>query len=71
MIWFDQFWAANGDTVIAGILIAIGSSVAAWLLVRAWRAVATILGAIFRLLYWLLIGWWMSKLRRWVTGSPW
>jgi hypothetical protein len=71
MIWLQQFWAARGDTVIAGILIAVGGSVAAWLLLRAWRVVAIVLGAVIRLLYWLLVGWWASKIRRWITGSPW
>ncbi len=71
MIWLYQFWAAKGDTVIAGIAIAIGGSVAAWLLLRVWRVVAMVLGALFRFVYWLLIGWWASKIRRWITGSPW
>jgi hypothetical protein len=71
MTWLHQFWAANGDTVLVGILIAVGGSAAAWLLLRAWRVVAIVLGAVFRFLYWLLIGWWASTVRRWITGSPW
>jgi hypothetical protein len=71
MIWVQQFWAARGDTVLVGILIAIGAAAAIWILSRIWRIVAMVLGGFLRFIYWLLIGWWASKLRRWVTGSPW
>jgi hypothetical protein len=71
MIWIHQFWAAKGDTVLVGIMIAVGAAGAIWMLSRIWRVVAIMLGAILRFIYWSLIGWWASKVRRWATGSTW
>lgn len=71
MGWLHNFWALEGDSVIAGILVIVGASIVAWFLLRAWRVVAFVFGSVIRFFYWALIGWWSSRIRRWITGAPW
>jgi hypothetical protein len=71
MDWLHHFWTLEGESVIAGIAIIVGASIVAWLLLRAFRVMALILGSVLRFLCWALIGWWSSKVRRWITGAPW
>ena len=67
-IWFSEFWSRHGDQVLVGVLITVGGACAIWLLIRVWRALMYLAGAILRLLYWTLVGWWASKLKRWIFG---
>jgi hypothetical protein len=71
MEWFEPFWGRHGETVITGILITVGAALAGWILLKAWKVVWAVVTWLSRGVYWLLIGWWVAKLRRWITGSPW
>jgi hypothetical protein len=69
--WLSQFLMNNGQTIITGILITVGGVATVGILRKAWWLVALVVAALFQFLYWALIGWWASKIRRWITGSPW
>lgn len=60
----------------AGIVsLAVGVFAARELVRRSANAlldfVALVLKAVLRACGWLLVGWWVTRLRRWFTGVPW
>jgi hypothetical protein len=71
MTWISQFLATNGNAIIVGILIIAGGALLVTALTHTTRLIAIVLLAILRFVYWALVGWWASKIRRWITGSPW
>ena len=71
MTWISQFLATNGNAIIVGILIVAGGALLVTAFRHTTRLIAIVLGAILRFVYWALIGWWASKIRQWITGSPW
>jgi Na+-transporting NADH:ubiquinone oxidoreductase subunit NqrB len=63
------FWAAHGDEVIVGIAIVLGAGALGWLLLKAWRILLAVVGAVLRFVFWALIGSWARPLwRKYVTG---
>lgn len=61
--------------VLAAIAVAFVVAVFSGLFRRAVGAAITgvifTLGAILRGVYWLLIGWWVARIRRAIIGTPW
>lgn len=71
MDWISSFWGTRGEDIVAGIAIIIGAAAAGWVLLRVWKVVWMILRSILGGIYWLLIGWWVARIRRAITGDPW
>lgn len=67
----SAFWNSHGDLIVTNVVIAVATTAAAAVLLWLWRVVWTIVRWVAAGVYWLLIGWWVGRIRRWVTGSLW
>ena len=65
------FWDTHADLVLAQILSTVGAAVLLALLLRVWRVAWSVVTWIGNAVYWMLIGWWVARIRRWITGSTW
>lgn len=67
----STFLTSHGDLIITNVVIAVATTAAAAVLLWLSRIVWTIVKWVVAGVYWLLIGWWVARIRRWVTGSMW
>lgn len=66
-----SFWTHHSDQVLSQVLTVVTASAALGLFAWVRRIVWQVLAWIGSAMYWALIGWWVARIRRWITGSPW
>lgn len=67
----DAFLSSHGEVILAHVVAAVATTVAAAVLLWLWRIVWVIAKWAAAGVYLLLIGWWVTRIRRWVTWSMW
>ncbi len=71
MTWIEDFWAANSNAILPGVVTVVLAAIVCAFLKGFWQIVTPVVRAVVGFVYWLLIGWWIALIRRWITGSTW